>query len=185
MTAAQNIPQLFTGYKWSTTTVSYTFITDYALYTPQAEREPGGLTVLSPAQQAATRQLFADIQSFLGVQFVEVPQDNTQETIGQIAIGMRSTLGNPGWVAQTESNLTRLGDGGDIWLKTASYGNGLADDEFLNTMLHEIGHALGLKHPEIGGVENTARYTVDTQIRNSPDDVTTLLRRSWQRARVG
>ncbi len=78
MTAAQNITQLFTGYKWSTTTITYSFITEYALYTPQSYQEPGGPTVLSEAQQAATRQLFADIQSFLGIQFVEVTQTTAQ-----------------------------------------------------------------------------------------------------------
>lgn len=89
MTAAQNITELFTGYKWPTTIITYTFITEYAPYTPQGYLEAGGPIILSAEQQAATRQLFADIQSFLGVQFVEVTQDNSQNQIGQIASGMR------------------------------------------------------------------------------------------------
>jgi hypothetical protein len=137
MTAAQNITELFTGYKWPTATITYTFITEYAPYTPQDYQEAGGPTILSEAQQAATRQLFADIQSFLGVQFVEVTQDNSQNQIGQIAIGMRSNITSPD-VALTNSALNMPGDGGDIWLRTGSYGNGAASDEFISTMLHEI-----------------------------------------------
>jgi hypothetical protein len=117
MTAAQNITQLFTGYKWTTTTITYTFLTEYAPYTPQASQEPGGPTVLSAEQQAATRQLFADVQSFLGVQFVEVIQDNSQDQIGQIAIGMRNNLLVPTWVGQTEANLSLPGQGATSGLK--------------------------------------------------------------------
>ena len=129
MTAAQNITQLLTGYKWTTTTITYTFITEYAPYTPQGYQEPGGPTVLSDPQKAATRQLFADVQSFLGVQFVEVPQDNSQNEIGQIAIGMRGNIILPD-VGLTQGNLNIPGDGGDIWLRAGSYGDGAATNLF-------------------------------------------------------
>lgn len=60
MTAAQNITQLLTGFpKWQTTTITYSFITEYAPYTPLNYQEPGGPTLLSAAQIAATKQLFA------------------------------------------------------------------------------------------------------------------------------
>lgn len=163
MTAAQNITELLTGYKWTTTTITYTFITEYAPYTPESYQEPGGPTLLSAEQKAATRQLFADVQSFLGVQFVEVGQDNSQDQIGQIAIGMRGNIISPD-VALTNANLSTPGDGGDIWLRAGSYGDGAVTNLFLNTMLHEIGHALGLDHPSFGGVQNTPRYTVDSDI---------------------
>jgi hypothetical protein len=157
VTAAQNITQLFTGYKWPTTTITYTFITEYAPYTPQGDQEPGGPIVLSAAQQAATRQLFADVQSFLGVQFVEVTQDNGQNQIGQIAIGMRNNLLVPSWVGQTEASLNIPGLGGDIWIKAGSYGDA-ASNEFVSTMLHEIGHALGLDHPTFADAQSKALH---------------------------
>jgi hypothetical protein len=175
MTAAQNITELLTGYKWTTTTITYTFITEYAPYTPEGYQEPGGPTVLSAAQQAATRQLFADIQSFLGVQFVEVPQYDSQNQyqIGQIAIGMRGNIILPD-VGLTDSNLNAPDVGGDIWLRAGSYGDGAATNLFLNTMLHEIGHALGLDHPRFGGVQNEPRYTVDSEIAGGLDRPTKL-----------
>ena len=65
MTAAQNITELLTGYKWTTTTITYTFITEYAPYTPEGYQEPGGPTVLSAAQQAATRSSLPTSRAFL------------------------------------------------------------------------------------------------------------------------
>lgn len=46
MTAAQNITELFNGYKFTSTTITYSFITEYAPYTSQGIREPAGPTLL-------------------------------------------------------------------------------------------------------------------------------------------
>jgi hypothetical protein len=162
MTAAQNITQLLTGFpKWQTTTITYSFITEYAPYTPLNYQEPGGPTLLSAAQIAATKQLFAHIQSFLGVQFVEVVQDNSQNQIGQIAIGMRGNIALPR-VGETNADPSVPGDGGDIWLSATSFTNGAATDAFVSTMLHEIGHALSLGEPTFGQAnpQSHERYTV-------------------------
>jgi hypothetical protein len=164
MTAAQNITELFNGYKFTSTTITYSFLTEYAPYTSQGIQEPGGPTLLTDAQKDATRQLFADIQSFLGVQFVEVIQDNSQNQIGQIAIGMRGNMPDlfVGDALPPYSN--GAGEAGDIWIK-AGHGGGAATDEFVATMLHEICHALGLRHPTFSDVQKTRRYTVDSTIR--------------------
>jgi Ca2+-binding RTX toxin-like protein len=167
MTAAQNITELFNGYKFTSTTITYSFLTEYAPYTSQGIQEPGGPTLLTDAQKDATRQLFADIQSFLGVQFVEVIQDNSQNQIGQIAIGMRGNMPDlfVGDALPPYSN--GAGEAGDIWIK-AGHGGGAATDEFVATMLHEICHALGLRHPTFSDVQKTRRYTVDSTDQSLP-----------------
>jgi serralysin len=59
---------------------------------------------------------------------------------------------------------------GDVWLSTSAPGNDdlAPGEQGYATLLHEIGHALGLKHPfdaertgvTLSGVENTEEYTV-------------------------
>jgi serralysin len=138
--------------------------------------EPGGPPPLSAAQQAATRALFDYIETLIPVRFVNVVQDNNLNKIGDIAIGLNGRIGASG---RTNLNLGP-GDGGDIWLST-TYANGLASPDFINTMLHEIGHALGLADTSVvggglRGIQDTVRYTIMSynrgDLENTPRPVT-------------
>jgi hypothetical protein len=75
--AAQNITELKSGYKWTSNVITYSFLTGYTPYTLPGETEPGGPVPLSAAQQAATRALFAYIETLIPVHFVNVVQDNS------------------------------------------------------------------------------------------------------------
>lgn len=78
---------------------------------------------------------------------------------------MRGNILRPG---ETNSDPSAPGDGGDIWLRTGSFGDGLASDAFIGTMLHEIGHAPSLKHPTFGDVQDTRRYSVMSENQSMP-----------------
>jgi Ca2+-binding RTX toxin-like protein len=169
--AAQNITELKSGFQW-TSNITYSFLTEYAPYALPGEIEPGGPFPLSAAQQAATRALFDYIESLIPIHFVNVVQDNSLNKIGDIAIGIRTLSGGASGV--TDMTLGSPGSDGDIWL-SRSYADGAASPDFINTMLHEIGHALGLKHPAFAGsgqdgIQDTTRYTVEAYSRGGLDN---------------
>jgi serralysin len=89
--------------------------------------------------------------------------------VGQIAFGMTNISGDAVGVGflPNSSNSSNSSKGGDIWLDNEP---GSGNDSFAlgtfgyQTVFHELGHALGLKHPfdegaTLSGAENSFKYT--------------------------
>ena len=101
------------------------------------------------AERSLLRGAFYLLESLLRVNFVEV--DETNGVAGQIRIGGNFQYDSLGFSWMPGST----GDDreGDIWLNMAS--SWMQDKEmggyFYSTFLHELGHAMGLKHPGIYG----------------------------------
>jgi len=105
--SAQDITELKSGYKWPSSEITYSFLTDYPPYgSLPGMIEPGGPVLLSAAQQAATRALFDYIETLIPVHFVNVPQVDALNQIGDMAIGMS------GKFSGTEVGITDLSLGG-------------------------------------------------------------------------
>lgn len=128
--------------------------------------EPWDSFGLSPVQQAAFRSALQQWERVANITFTETA-DN-QSTVGDIRVAFTNNFADPplGAYAYFPSG-TPIG--GDIWLDANDYWT-LFDDVdpgsygFL-TLLHEIGHALGLKHPFEDGVV----------LPSSSDEVTTTV----------
>ena len=137
------ILELLSGQKWTdinadgSTIITYSFPdnvpVDYA-----GQIEAGGFSSFSDPQKDAARAALAQWAAAANITFVEVTGDG-----GEIRFA-NTTLGPD--VAWTY--LPGEGQGGDVWI-AADY----ADNGQLNpgeygyfTLLHEIGHALGLEH---------------------------------------
>ena len=120
-------------------TITYAFFNfAFEVYSSeQSEFQP-----LSTAQRDAVRNAFAIWGDVVGVTFVEGTVSTADINIGNLATDedyFSAYASYPGFSQQA----------GDIWISTLAASNqeiGLAQPGF-RTLMHEIGHALGLSHP--------------------------------------
>ncbi len=117
-------------------------------------------TQLDGNEQSLVRDIFDDIENFANIIFVEI-DDNGAHSAGHMRFAWTSGERDPSsfWTdtaAAWSFSPTGNTQAGDIWLSDQSFRDKAQGDEthliLKQTLMHEIGHALGLKHPhEIEG----------------------------------
>ncbi|TCO69870.1 DUF4214 domain-containing protein [Chromatocurvus halotolerans] len=120
------------------------FSRDYGSY--EGAEWYDGWSPLSPGQRDSAREALAAIGAVADIRFSET-LDNEFE-VGEIRLAITESRVEEGFSAWAYLPSTRPA-GGDIWLGNNDFaGQAIAplSSEFF-TVLHEIGHALGLKHP--------------------------------------
>ena len=101
--------------------------------------EPATGSALTPLQQEAVRKAFALWSSVANITFTEVPETTTN--VGDLRFGATNAQFAPAWASFPNETVA---SGGDVWISAARYNS--PSSIVFYTFLHEIGHALGLKH---------------------------------------
>ncbi|HRD28735.1 MAG TPA: pre-peptidase C-terminal domain-containing protein, partial [Caulobacter sp.] len=154
-TGVQETDAVLIGSRWTPTTLTYSFPTSGDFYADQgygAGAEPAELVVFNAAQQAATRYAFGLISAYTNLTFVEVTESATTHADFRLSQTGLDSVGSA--YANFPSSSAQAGDvwfgmTGQPFYDTPAPGNwGQA------TIMHELGHALGLKH----GHDNYTSY---------------------------
>ena len=180
----------FTTLLGDSKTFGYSFPITLPSYETSA-KDANGFTPFTVTQQARTVDAFTYIASLLDLQFNKVSDPASKNTF-TFASNIQSNSG--GYASPPSSSF----EGSDIYLNKVDYNDTLADRTYgALVLIHEVGHALGLKHPfdheqageggiadapYLTGTEENAIWTVMSyektkaqyQIQFSPLDIAAL-----------
>jgi len=138
-----NMQALVSGLVWNSPSLTYSFpdsISDYGSVSSYGNSElSSGFSELNLAQKGAARDAFDMISSFTQLNFTEVT-DNDGSAILRLA---ESSVPSTAWAYYPHASSA----GGDAWFNGSGwYDNPVLGTYAHHTFMHEIGHALGLKH---------------------------------------
>ncbi len=122
------------------TSISLTF--SFVTQAPASGVGTQGFRAFSASEQQVVRDLLARTAEVCGLRFTEVTESGA--TVGQLRFGVSQQ-------ASTKGVATMPGQGGDaagdVWMDVESMTDLSVGSAGRAALLHEIGHALGLRHP--------------------------------------
>ena len=159
------------------TALTFSFMSNAPAYA--SDNEASTFVAMGAAQKQAVRAVLQLYHEIAGVSFTEVPDSGLG---GQLRFGTYMLAGTGTAAYANSPGLLEVS--GDVWVNRnfAGYDTPTVGDGAFQTLIHEVGHALGLKHPgNYGGgeppyldpgVDNTQytvmsyNYRIDTQFRD-------------------
>ncbi len=163
-TANQNINGVLSGQKWGGGTLTYSFPTSASQYEAgySPDNEPTtGFMEAPAATKAATRFAMGLISQYTNL----VTQEVAPTTTADIRTAF-STAPSTAWAYYPSDSAS----GGDVWygMNYPEYQNPVRGNYGWATVLHELGHSVGLKHGhQTGGPANTAMESAFDQMAYS------------------
>ncbi|MGE4239910.1 M10 family metallopeptidase [Ramlibacter sp.] len=157
--ADPTVNALLYGTRWASGAVSYSFLTSTSSFStdptigygsPSAEPWSFRFGVFGSQAQAAATSALAKWANVAQITFQLLPDSGN--TCGDIRFGF-SDIGD----AQAHAYSPGQASGGDVWFSYTERSRSFAEGTYnYLTMVHETGHALGLKHPFSGVPGNAA-----------------------------
>ena len=137
----QDINGLLSGRSWNVRTITYSFPTSGAFYGPgYPDPAPAnGFQVLSAAQQAVARYAFSLMSQYTGLTFTQITETSTTHATIRLAGSSSPSTSYAYYPAATVT-------GGDIFFGNIRNVVPTKAGYAFDTILHEIGHTVGLKH---------------------------------------
>ena len=141
------------GNKSAATPVTYSFALTPAYLSGD---DAPGFTPFTAAQKESVRSFLSLANSILNISFTEVTEDTSPTTpYGQIRMA-NVTTDSAGYALMPGSDGP---DSGDVFISTSTIDSAYAPGSFdYDTLIHEVAHAIGLKHPgnyNSGGAPST------------------------------
>ena len=138
-------------------TVTYSFPTQLPF--AYSGNDAFGWKPFSAQQQTATRDVLNLLQKQVNITFVEV--FDTPAAGGTIRLSNNAQFGSAGYAYLADSSGTSLDS--DVFISNSYSTNVTPGSSAWTTLVHELGHALGLKHP---GNYNAAQTTNASAVGN-------------------
>ena len=138
------LDSVLSGVKWATNSLTYSFPSNAAFYGSfYGSGQPyNGFQSFNATQQAAVRDILQSYSAVANLHFTEITETSTQHA------DLRLSETNSTGTAWTYYPWTSP-EGGDSWFNQSGhyYDNPQKGNYAWFTRIHEIGHAMGLKHP--------------------------------------
>ena len=144
LTGNAYVDGLFTGTKWATTSLTYSFPASASLYGSYPSSEPSnGFLAFTSTQQQAVTKILSNYAAVANLHFSLIAETSSSSaTIRYAETNAVSTA-----IGYYPSTMAR---GGDAWFNRSNhyYDNPQLGNYAYALILHETGHTLGLKHPQ-------------------------------------
>jgi serralysin len=137
----QDINGLLSGYAWGTHSITFSFPTSPANYgTNYGSGEPRwGFHAFNAAQQTVARYALNLISQYTLLTFPQVTETNSTHAMIRLA---DSNVPPTSWTYYPSA----VREGGDVWIGNTANVPPTKGSYAFESILHEIGHAVGLKH---------------------------------------
>jgi hypothetical protein len=141
-TGNQDINGILSGVRWTPNSLTFSFPSSASFYgSNYGEGEPNnGFAQLNSTQQSVVRTIFQNYSAVANLTFTEITE--TASTHADLRFA-KSLVPSTAWAYYPWTGA----EGGDSWYRNSStYNNPVKGNYAYLTFVHEIGHALGLKH---------------------------------------